>query len=385
MALYLLFLLPAFLTLFFSSRIDPFRLFWVWLFMSIPLCLLVPSGSQDFKNYVIDYDFIKNFSLDKVLAKDPLFSLTTYFFSGLGVPAVPFLLTLACLALGLKLMMVSKLSRNSPYAIILYVASYFFLHEFTEVRIAIAISIWMMGLPYLVSDKRVYFGLVLLATLVHLQVAIAFLIPFMQYLFSSKNGRVFLLLLAFGMILLSPTRIFDSLGKFLLGRIPDVRADIYLKISDMGLWVRPNPFSVISLLSLGTAGTIFRKYWKEDIEFWRSNFEITCAICLLMGVLCLALFSSVSVAALRLSEFFFSLLPVTLSFMLQDFKSKNVQLELVLLLTAVFSFIFIYHSPLLIESLGVQEYPGIFFLWLVFLFVTAVPYPAIFRQQKNRI
>ncbi len=385
MALYLLFLLPAFLTLFLSSRMDSFRLFWIWSFMSVLLCLLAPNGSQDFKNYVIDYDFVKNFTLDKVVTKDPLFSLTTYFFSSSGVPASFFLLSLACLALGLKLGVVSQLSRHSPYAIIFYVSSYFFLHEFTEIRVAIAIGFWMLGLPYLISNKRIYYGMVFLAMLIHLQVAVAVLIPLMQYLFSTKRGRVILLFLALGMILLSPTMIFDSFGKTLLGHIPDARAGVYLKMSNQGIWVRPNPFSVVSLLAIVTAGFIFRKHWEESAGFWRNNFEITCAISLLTGVLCLALFSSVSVAALRLSEFFFSLLPIALSFALNDLKNKFIRLEVVLLLTAVFSFIFIYHSPLLIEPDGVGNSPGVFFLWFVFLLLTLVPYPSIFRQQKKTV
>lgn len=88
------------------------------------------------------------------------------------------------------------LFRLSPYvmlSLLLWFAHYFLIQDFTQIRVAVSVGIWFVGLVYLCDGKRLkYFLFVLLAVFFHYSAA-AFLLPLF---FSNKpltrRGRIIL-------------------------------------------------------------------------------------------------------------------------------------------------------------------------------------------------
>lgn len=384
MLIYLLFIFPAFLASLISARTTKITLFWIWFFMSILMWLIVPLGSVDFKSYLMDFETIHPITFKDYFIKDPLFFIISTFFWKLGLPATLFLIGFASFALGIKLIAINKLSNNSAYALLLYSSSFFFLHEFTQVRVALAIGIWMLGLSYLSSNNFKYFGMTFLASLFHYEAAIAFLIPLIIYIFEKKYMRLFFSGLIISILFLSFIGTLDQFSD-VLRLVPGPRTEMYFEMREKGLLLPSKQFNFVELLALVTATLVLWKNRKESTQFWRKNAEITFAVCLLVGTLCFTIFNSFSIAAFRFSEFFFSLLPIFISLLINHFESKLFKLGIATTLSTIFIYIFVFRTSHLIDPMLEDLNSVSLTLWFVFMVLTC-PFGLInsFKPYQNR-
>lgn len=275
------------------------------------MAVLLPMGSPDYVSYVSNFDELNAQPFTEGLRKDPLYFVAVRVFGHLGGAGESFYWLLAALALGVKLTALRRLGGGSSMVVLLYMCSYFYLHEFIQVRAALAIGLWMHALLRLERSGFQAFLLTALASMVHLQALLGFVVLGVHVLIRSRWMIRLACLAAVAVVLLAATSVLDQWGYSLLLSIPDPRTEIYVAAAAQDLWVRPNPFSAINLLALSTAlaGLLTRRaVAPQDARLDPGRRVVF--LSLLMGSCALGLLSAVSVAAFRVSEHFFALLPV---------------------------------------------------------------------------
>ena len=356
MSIYLLLPLPALIAALWSTRLSATRLFFVWITMSVLTAWLMPIGSRDYPIYLRDFaDFNAN-SFFHAASQDPLYGGVVWLFGHLGGDAEVFYVLLACFGLWVKLTAIGRLSRQSSLVVLIYACSYFFLHDFTQIRAGLAIGIWMHALANLPNRPGRYLLLTALASLIHLQAAVGVLAYAVMLLTRWRMGVWVLIAISIATLGLAATPAFDLLGISVLSAIPDARTAIYLDLASNDLWVRPNPYSAISLLAMfaaivglfGLPAAAMTKMSNVNrVDAPRAIF-----VALMLGSGALVVLSSVSVAAFRVSEHFFSLLPVGLWLAACRGRAKPRYLALLWMFAGLMAYLFLFYSPYLLDPVS---------------------------------
>jgi hypothetical protein len=275
-----------------------------------------------------------------------------------GVPLEVILALFAACAVVIKLTAIGRLSRGSTTAIALYACSFIYLHELTQVRAALAIGIWMHALVYLRTHPGRYLLLTALAMTFHLQAALGLLFWLLRPILNNRRSAIGFLMAGLGIVIVGGTTAwFKELGYRIITLIPDPRTEIYLSIAESGVWVVPNPFSVMSILAMVTAIMLTKRQRNQDglnsslirpgrqrLALASTHSHLMLGVLLMLGSVALVLMSSVSVAAFRVSEHFFALIPVGLGLAINRWH-PSLRLPLTLTLAAAFLYLFLLHSP----------------------------------------
>lgn len=352
MSLYLLLILPALMAALWRNRLSPQALALVWFTMSLLMVWLIPLGSRDYATYLGDFADFNELSWGEAVRQDPLYAGAVWQFGHMGGTAEVFYLLLASLGLGSKLTALGRLSGGSSL-VLLYVCSYFFLHDFTQLRAGLAIGVWMYVLADLRYSRGRYLLLTALASLIHVQAALGFVLFGVLMLTRSRAGVWLLSVGALLIVTAASTPVFDQLGYALLAAIPDPRTDVYLELASQDFWVQPNPYSFISLLAFATAlsGLLLSRSASMQPTKLAPGLAASRAVfvALLLGTCSLSVQSSVSVAAFRVSEHFFALLPVGVWLVASRDGAPSWRRHGLWLLAALFVYIFLFYSPYLLD------------------------------------
>ena len=134
MFLYLLLVLPALIAALWRDRLSRIALALVWAATSLLMVWLIPIGSRDFQTYLRDFVDFNELAFTEVVRQDPLYASIMWLFGHLGGSAEVFFLLLGSAGLWIKLTALQRLSNGSSMVVLLYVCSYFFLHDFTQLR-----------------------------------------------------------------------------------------------------------------------------------------------------------------------------------------------------------------------------------------------------------
>lgn len=316
---------------------------------ALSLLLLVPTGSRDFATYVSSFGEVLFTPFQKLLLKDPIFHLTTYVFAWIGCSAEIFFLSLASLALFIKFQALARLTEGSIFVVFLYMSSYFFVHEFTQMRVALALGVWMFAIPHLVESPKKYLWLSLLATGIHFEAALSIL-PFMlRRYFKTARKRQMFLALAILTFALGLGHLLENMGDAALRVIPDSRTDLYFVMREYSNWERPNLLSLTNLWALGTGFVVIFPRIGRVLRFESKAIDFTITQSILLGSMALPILSSMPVAAYRVSEFFLCLLPVQFARIIEHQpRLTKVIATLVLGLTLTYAYVFKF--PILITN-----------------------------------
>jgi len=352
MIIYLLLPLPALLTALAFRRLAAGGVVALWAITLVPLVVLMPVGSRDFSIYLRDYADLQTDPFADAVAQDPLYGSIAWVAGHLGVPSTVFYLCLAALALGVKLTALHRLGRGATLPIALYMCSFFYLHEFTQLRAALAIGLWMLGIEALPRSSARYLGLTLLGALVHAQAALGLLVYPLVRALRTRNRARLLACAALVVMALSVVGLSERITQQVLEHVPDPRVAIYLALAENSEG-HPNPFSVMSLLAIAAALAGMLPGDRHDEAGERaplaSRPSTVVFTGLLLGSCALSTFAAVPVAAFRVSEHFFSLLPIAF-WMAADHLSIGPRKRLLLWLVAgLFLYLFLIHSPYLLD------------------------------------
>lgn len=353
MSLYLFLIFPALIVALWGHRLSRARLAILWAVTSLLMVWLIPIGSRDYPTYLRDFADFNELAFNEVVRQDPLYASAVWLFGHLGGSAEAFYLLLGSAGLWVKLTALHRLSGGSSMVVLLYICSYFFLHDFTQLRAGLAIGIWMHALADLRYSRGRYLLLTAIASLIHLQAALGFVLFGVFMLTRSRAGVWLLSIGALVIVAAAATPIYDQLGYAMLAAIPDPRTDVYLELAAQDFWVQPNPYSFISLLALATALIGLHLGQSVSWQFTRSEPELAVSravfVALLLGAGSLSVLSSVSVAAFRVSEHFFALLPLGVWLAASRNGVEPRHRGLLWLLAVVFVYIFLFYSPYLLD------------------------------------
>lgn len=352
MSIFLLLPLPAIVVALLSKSIGLRGLFATWLVTSLALVILIPIGSRDFTTYLRDYDDIGSQPWAGVLVQDPLYATTVWICGHLGLPAPLFYFCLATAALGIKLLALHRLCEGHTLPIALYMCSFFFLHEFTQMRAGLAIGIWMLGLAYLRHGGHRYLWLTLLASLVHVQAALGLLLIPLAWILSTRARLIWATALTFASIGVSLAGLTDQIVARIMRLIPDPRVEIYLALAS-ALDGHLNPFNIMSLIAMTT---VMLALWRRQpvaepfaryAKYQRTSTFVF--VGLLLGSFSLAAFTTIPIAAQRISEHFFALIPVGIWYAASLFGMSHRQRQMIWAVGMLFIYIFLFHSPYLLH------------------------------------
>lgn len=353
MSIYLLPILPVILFALLSREITRGQLLCLWLAMIGPMAWLMPEGSRDYTIYLRDFDDINSAGFFDVVGQDPLYASAVWLFGHVGGSGPVFYFLLSSAGLLVKLTAMWRLGAGRTVVLLMYACSYFFLHEFTQIRAGLAIGIWMIALTCIDTNRKRYYGLVLLASLIHVQAALGFLPPLLLRITESRRRTLITSGVVLAIVAMAATRLFDQMGYTVLASIPDPRTAIYVAMAKEDVWVRPNPYSFISLFSLATALIGLNRALPcvaptlAAVPSRTVQRTIFCSM--LLGCCALAMLSSISVAAFRVSEHFFALLPLGAWFVATR-SGRSLSNEKYLLPIAVLlSYIFVFYGSFLLN------------------------------------
>lgn len=353
MSLYLLLILPALTEALSRNRLSRRHLWMLWAATSLLMIWLVPIGSRDYPTYLKDFADFNELPFTEAVRQDPLYASAVWLFGHLGGSAEAFFLLLGGAGLWIKLTALQRLSGGSSMVVLLYVCSYFFVQDFTQMRAALAIGIWMHALADLPYSRRRYLLLTALASLIHLQAAVGFVLLGVLMLARSRYA-VWLLSLG-GLLILAAaaTPAFNHLGHSVLALIPDPRVQIYLDLASQDFWARPNPYSFINLFGLTTAlvGLHRDRGAAVRLTITQSERAVRRAVfvALLLGSCSFVVLAAVPVAAFRISEHFFALLPVGIWMVASRGGAAPRHKGPFLILAAILAYIFLFYSPYLLD------------------------------------
>lgn len=183
--------------------------------------------------------------------------------------------------------------RLSPYvllSLLIWFSHYFVVHDYTQIRVAVSIGIWFVGLSFLCQGKRWKYFLTVLFSIFFHYTAVAFLLPLF---FSNKplnsRGRIFLA----SIVLFVYALYFAHIDLIVSLPIPYMQNKIeeYQRIRDMGIMGDEiNVFNMVFLLRVTMFFFFLLKYPRVVRKFPNAS--------LLLKVYCCSLASYVGLSGL---------------------------------------------------------------------------------------
>lgn len=237
-----------------------------------------------YKNYYYD---AQNNSVLSIISniQDPLFVLFmkpfTYDFNGFG----HFLIVCAFVTLFFKFFAISRADTNVVVFIILYSSYLLCLHEYIQIRIALALGILLYSV-YWIKRPLVQYAMMIIALLFHFSV----IVPVLVYVVVNRGVKGFKFIYLFSPLLIFFPLLFKS-GFFDINRI-----NSYLALQGQGVGVDINIFSTLPFIQLCTLIFIFlSKKYKYSVYTYEYIISF-------LGVFIFYSFLSIPVLALRYFE-----------------------------------------------------------------------------------
>jgi hypothetical protein len=279
-------------------------------------------GPDVASDYLVYEDWYQ-WGLDSTFVERALFFESLYFsiselLSQSEVPFRVFLWLLAAISVYVKASVIIKFSsrsRASALALLIYAVSFYLLHDFTQIRAGVAIALLFAALWARANDRLwQFFMLTLLATGFHTSAILALLFAL------PADGR---LARAIDIAILSVT--VTLLGLALLGQVPaeqlitglsqlDPRLSLYVERSTSFESDAANPFSIPSLLALGTALSLFLQLRFRASSHRVDRRDILALVhfrrSVLIGICCLVSLYPFREISLRIYEISIAFIPI---------------------------------------------------------------------------
>lgn len=280
-----------------------------------------PEVASDFLNY---QNWYETRSDDALVVARPWFLESLYFLindalSRLGVPFRTYVWLVAAVAILLKLSTVAFFSRTSIGffgGLLAYASTFFLLHEFTQIRVGLAVALVFLGVRQLCLGKRWQHVLCTAVAAGFHSSAVLFLLLLMPV--TGRPGKW----VDVGLLGLLLMTIVAYVADVPLGQVlwegpalVDERLAIYLEWADVGVSAPANPLSASALLAVGIAASAWWVHCGTEARVERVQGSDVVAIAhvrrsILGGVSCLLLLADYREIGLRLFELGVALMPV---------------------------------------------------------------------------
>ncbi len=321
----------------------------------------VLRGSDVTSDFTVYEDWYNNGDLgDGLLVRPGLFEyiyfLLNDLFSVNGIPFRFFIWFLAFIAVFIKTKVIISFAKSGwavGVSVLIYVFTFYLLHEFTQIRVGLAAAFIFLAVRALVDGNRIHFALlVVLAAGFHSSAAIALflLLPYQGSRVRWIDRGLFVItgilvvLATFGVA--AGAAFVDVLIKF------DPRLALYISLAEAGKSEAANPFSVSAVLMLALALSLIGVEFNR-VQISNSYEQDIYALVLvrrsiLIGLSFLVSLSSIPELAQRLFEFNIMLTPIIAAIFFSQ-SGWLLQKGLLLLWTSVIAYIFIFRAEGLVQ------------------------------------
>lgn len=291
-------------------------IFYYSLVLSIVSAIQLFGKSVDYDNYIQKFG-TKNISqLRANLEPGFIFlsSVNDYLFNS-SIKTIFFIT--AFIALSLKFCAINKLAASNfifDIAFVFYLLTFFWLHEYTQIRAAIAIGIYFNSLLLLRKNKiAIYCVYTIIATLFHYSGVIMLIFLLFVKIFNTKRKCLIIVLAAFLFAAVAG----DVIGNQLHSLLFQMQVFIGLtKLGDSSNFISVFNLKYLSLLIVFCISCIFISDNKTDLLLLQSTAFGLCFFYYLHPV-------NLPVVSVRLAEFYTSIVIILVpNIMLRKFKEK---------------------------------------------------------------
>lgn len=318
-------------------------------------------GSDVAADFLVYQDWYSSRDLGSGFLERPglfeaVYFLLNDFFAASGMPFRIFVWFLAFIAVLIKTHVIVSFSKNSwavAISVLIYLLTFYLLHDFTQIRVGLAIAFIFLAVRSLVDSNRAHFALfALIATGFHSSALMAF------FLLLPHRGSIAhwidwgLFVVTSSVILLAMRGVDIGAGLVSMLTTFDPRVALYVSLSESGQSEAANAFPVSALLLLALALSL------TGIEFYRlqvnppDNPDVHAIVLvrrsILIGVSCLVSLSAVPELALRLFEFNIALVPIVAAIFFSH-SGWLLQKGLLFLWTGVIAYVFIFRDEGLVQ------------------------------------
>lgn len=267
----------------------------IWLFFSFAASYQWFGEGRDYSEYLRFYSWLKSNSFWTHTRFEPGYTFLAWVFKFyLGTSYSLFYLVLVSLALGLKLHLIWRYTTSPVLATLVYLMLFYPLHEYTQIRVAVAI-----GFAYLALHKglqgKIYNALILffLALIFHYSVAVL-VVGACLFFFLRQNIYLFASGVVLSLMLLAFIRL-QFFSTFLYRLNPLTSA--YIKNSSTT--IEPNLLSLSFILFGTTLVSI-----SFDQRPWRDDYTYLWFFLSIIGMVSFVLLNDSPVFAHRIKEIF---------------------------------------------------------------------------------
>jgi hypothetical protein len=328
-------------------------------FLAIFAAMRGESVAADFNNYRswFEYGLETGGYVDRPGYFEFLYFTINQVFSAAGVPFRFFVGALTFFAVSIKLHVIFSFAKNrqaKTAAFIGYVFSFYLLHEFTQIRVGLAIAFVYLGMLALVrQQKRKFILFTFIATGFHTSAIMAFLLmmPYKGRMARCIDISLFVTLFFIYFAISQPVSIYGNILDY-VGSI-DPRLNLYLSYAQNGTSIDANPFSTSAILIfILTLPMIFVSKKYPDATYFSATDLITIHLVrrsLLIGLICLGSFFKIPEIALRLFEFNAAFIPILIALYYSYGRSFALQKAILFSWVALTAFMYIFHDGALVE------------------------------------
>lgn len=263
------------------------------------LALILIAGLRD-KNLVKDYDNYECFFNENLKVVEPTFLWITYFVKNVIHGSIKSLMIIyAFLSIFIKWIAIEEYSSYPALSFIVFIGDLFLLHECTQIRAGVAVSILLLSLKSIYNKNfKKYCFFVLVASLFHISSLL--MIP-LYFLNPKKINRIgWLCFICFGYILvIFHFDLMSLLAKFIGGYIGKKLVEY-----TSGAGKESVSANVFSIYTLSKLLILLVLYWKIDIVKKVNKYAVLLVKIQSISIFFLCFFAQNLAASLRISEFY---------------------------------------------------------------------------------
>ena len=237
----------------------------IWLFFSFAASYQWFGEGRDYSQYL---NFYSGLEFNKFWAAsrfEPGYTLLAWVFKFyLGASYSQFTLVLVSLALGLKLHLIWRYTSSPVLATLVYLMLFYPLHEYTQIRVAVAIGFAYLALHESLQ-RKVFNTLILffLALIFHYSVAVM-VVGACLFFFLRQNLYLFVLGVVLAFMLLASLRL-----QFFTTFLNELNPLTYAYLKNAEYAIRPNLLSLSIILFFITlvSSSFFQRPWRDDYAY----------------------------------------------------------------------------------------------------------------------
>lgn len=305
----------------------------IFLFLTVMLILVAGLRPLEYFRDTSNY-LIMIHSYENVLDAEPTFWFINQFNKVfLGGNDQVFFLLYALIAVSLTMFAIIRTSTIPWFSVVVYLCLFFILHEMTQIRVAVAVAFFLLGIPDIANRSfKNYLIKTLLAISFHYSAII--MIP-LYFLSPSKKRILFywvLPIIGF-LVAVIPIEIFSFLEYVAVYFPADISSKILVYLS----LLKEGHYSEINIFNLFAISMIVIYYFSVfNINKFKNPVDIVLLKLLGVQIFVYYFFSSVPVFSMRLSEFISISLILFLPNLVLWFKERELLVFIVCIYCALY-------------------------------------------------